>query len=234
LIETENRIEPGAGGRLKAKRITRLGKIVIEERILDNPDPAIITGALLSQVRNEGLNALPLGEVSERLRERLAFIGQPLTDVGLLTGLEDWLASMLTGKTSLSQLSDSQIADALRGLVPWETQRRLDAETPLRFTAPTGNSFAIDYGADGGPRVEVRVGELYGLAIHPSVAGKPLTFSLLSPGHKPIQTTKDIPGFWRGSWADVRKDMRGRYPRHVWPEDPASAVPVTRAKPRGT
>jgi ATP-dependent helicase HrpB len=110
----------------------------------------------------------------------------------------------------------------------------MDAEAPTRFAAPTGNTFAIDYEAEGGPRVEVRVGELYGLAEHPRVGTTPLTFSLLSPGHKPIQTTKDIPGFWKGSWSEVRKDMRGRYPKHVWPEDPASAAPVTRAKPRGT
>ena len=112
-----------------------------------------------------------------------------------------------SGKASLAQLSDGQIENALRALVPWELQRRLDAETPTRFTAPTGNSFAIDYAAEGGPKVEVRVGELYGLSVHPTVAGVPLTFSLLSPGHKPIQTTKDIPGFWKGSWADVRKEL---------------------------
>jgi ATP-dependent helicase HrpB len=233
-IETEDRIEPDANGKVRAKRIRRLGRIVVEERVVENPDPALIARALLDQVRSGGLTVLPIGEAALRLRARLAFLGAPLSDEGLLTGLADWLAPLIAGKTSLGQLTDGQIEQAWRDLIPWEVQRRLDAETPLRFTAPTGNSFAIDYGADGGPRVEVRVGELYGLAAHPAVAGVPLTFSLLSPGHKPIQTTKDIPGFWKGSWADVRKDMRGRYPKHVWPEDPANAAPVTRAKPRRT
>ena len=233
-IETEDRVEPDSNGKVRAKRIRRLGRIVVEERMVDNPDPALIARALLDQVRSGGLAVLPIGEASHRLRARLAFLGAPLTDEALIAGLADWLAPLVAGKTSLAQLTDGQIEQAWRNLVAWEVQRRLEAETPLRFTAPTGNSFAIDYGADGGPRVEVRVGELYGLAFHPTVAGVPLTFSLLSPGHKPIQTTKDIPGFWKGSWADVRKDMRGRYPKHVWPEDPANAAPVTRAKPRGT
>jgi ATP-dependent helicase HrpB len=137
---------------------------------------------------------------------------------------------------SLSALRPDVLDSALRTLVPWDLQRRLEAEAPGRWTAPTGNSFAIDYGAEGGPRVEFRVGEAYGLSEHPTVAGGrvPLTLSLLSPAHRPIQTTRDLPGFWKGSWKDVRTEMRGRYPKHVWPEDPAAAEPTTRAKPRGT
>jgi ATP-dependent helicase HrpB len=234
LIATEERIEPDDKGRVRARRLRRLGKLVVEERMIDNPDPALIAAALLGQVRDEGLSALPLGEACARLRARLGFIGEPLIDEALLADLETWLEPLLKGRKSLNDLSDHQLEGALRTLVPWDVQRRMDAEAPTRFTAPTGNTFAIDYEAEGGPRVEVRVGELYGLAEHPRVGTTPLTFSLLSPGHKPIQTTKDIPGFWKGSWSDVRKDMRGRYPKHVWPEDPASAAPVTRAKPRGT
>ncbi len=114
--------------------------------------------------------------------------------------------------------------------------RRLDREAPERWAAPTGSRLLIDYAAEGGPRLEVRVQELYGLAQHPSVAGGrvPLTLALLSPAHRPIQLTKDLPGFWKGSWREVRTEMKGRYPRHVWPEDPAAADPTTRAKPRGT
>ncbi len=233
-LVAEDRLEVEADGKVRGRRLLRLDRLTVEDRRIDKPDPAMISRALVDKVRREGLAALPLGEASERLRARLAFISHRLTDEALIADLDDWLAPMLNGKSSLAQLSDGQIENALRSLVPWEVQRRLDAETPTRFTAPTGNSFAIDYAAEGGPKVEVRVGELYGLSVHPTVAGVPLTFSLLSPGHKPIQTTKDIPGFWKGSWADVRKDMRGRYPRHVWPEDPAAAAPVTRAKPRGT
>lgn len=229
----EDRLEVEADGKVRGRRLLKLDRLVVEDRRIDRPDPAMIAAALLGDVRRRGLLALPM-DAAGPLRARLAFLGEPLTDETLLHRLDDWLTPLLRGKSSLAQLAEGQIADGIRGLVPWDIQRRLDAETPLRFTAPTGNSFAIDYAADGGPKVEVRVGELYGLSVHPTVAGTPLTFSLLSPGHKPIQTTKDIPGFWKGSWADVRKDMRGRYPKHVWPEDPAAAAPVTRAKPRGT
>ena len=229
----EDRLEVEADGKVRGRRLLTLDRLTVEDRRIEKPDPAMIAGALQDQVRRQGLGALPM-EAAGALRARLIFLGEPLSDEILISRLDDWLAPLLKGRTSLAQLSAGQVADAIRALAPWEVQRRLDAETPLRFTAPTGNSFAIDYAADGGPKVEVRVGELYGLSVHPTVAGTPLTFSLLSPGHKPIQTTKDIPGFWKGSWADVRKDMRGRYPRHVWPEDPAAALPVTRAKPRGT
>ena len=232
-IVIEDRVGPDEKGKIQARRVRRLGRLIIDEKIV-RADPQVIRAALIGQVRDQGLSALPLGEASNRLRERLTFIGEPLTDEVLAARLNEWLDSLLSNVTRLEQLSDGAIAQALLGLVPWEVQRRLDAEAPQRFTAPTGNSFAIDYSADSGPRVEVRVGELYGLAVHPTVAGVPLTLSLLSPAHRPIQTTKDLPGFWKGSWSEVRKDMRGRYPRHVWPEDPAAAAPVTRAKPRGT
>jgi len=107
---------------------------------------------------------------------------------------------------------------------------------PSHFDAPTGNRIPIDYAAESGPAIEVRVQELYGLTQHPSVANGrvPLLLILLSPAHRPIQTTRDLPGFWRGSWKDVAKDLRGRYPRHLWPDDPANAQATARAKPRGT
>lgn len=231
-LTREERLEVEADGKVRGRRLLRLDRLTVEDRVIDKPEPAMIAEALLGQARRQGLGVLPM-EAAAPLRARLAFLGEPLTDEALVERLDDWLAPLLRGRSRLADLPPGQIADAIRGLVPWDVQRRLDAEVPLRFTAPTGNSFTIDYAAEGGPKVEVRVGELYGLSMHPTVAGVPLTFSLLSPGHKPIQTTKDVPGFWKGSWADVRKDMRGRYPRHVWPEDPAGAMPVTRAKPRG-
>jgi len=232
-ITTEDRIAPDEKGKVRARRIRRLGRLIIDEKIIA-ADPQVIRGALLGQVRDGGLAVLPMGEACGRLLARLTFIGEPLTDEVLIARLDDWLGPLLAGVTSLDQLSDGRIEQAVLGQVSWEVQRRLDSEAPARFTAPTGNSFSIDYSADGGPRVEVRVGELYGLAAHPTVRGVSLTLSLLSPAHRPIQTTKDLPGFWKGSWGDVRKDMRGRYPRHVCPEDPAAAAAVTRAKPRGT
>jgi ATP-dependent helicase HrpB len=241
-LAEEDRLEESGGGRLRAKRILRLGRLTVRETTEENPDPALIAQALADRVRAEGLKALPLGEAIQGLRERTAFLRRfddawpDLSDEALVARLDEWLTPLLPGIRSLSALKPDVLDGALRALVPWELQRRLDAEAPARWTAPTGNSFAIDYAAEGGPRVEVRVQEVYGLATHPAVAGGrvPLTLALLSPAHRPVQTTKDLPGFWKGSWKDVRTDMRGRYPKHVWPEDPASAAPTTRAKPRGS
>jgi ATP-dependent helicase HrpB len=239
LVE-EDRLEESGGGRLRAKRIWRLGRLTVREAVDDNPDPALIAHALADRVRREGVAVLSWGEAAASLRERVAFLraADPawpdLSDAALAERLDDWLSPILTGVRSLATLKPDVLDGALRTLVPWELQRRLDAEAPALWTAPTGNSFAIDYAADGGPSVEVRVQEVYGLADHPTVAGRPLTLSLLSPAHRPIQTTQDLSGFWRGSWRDVRSEMKGRYPKHVWPEDPAAAQPTTRAKPRGT
>ena len=241
-LVAEDRLET-AGGKVRAKRLLRLGKLVLAERLVENPDPAMIAGALLDQVRAEGLSALRLGERGRALLDRVAFLREvdgdqwpDLSEPALIERLDEWLEPLLAGRSSLSSLDEGTLHDALKTLVPWELQRKMDALLPPRFEAPTGNTFAIDYAAEGGPRVEVRVGELYGLSEHPSVAGGkvPLTLALLSPAHRPIQITKDLPGFWKGSWREVKVEMKGRYPRHVWPDDPATAAPVTRAKPRGT
>ncbi len=239
-LETEDRIEESGGGRLRGKRLTRLGRLTVREEINEKPDPAMIASALAGRVRNEGLAKLPWGEAARSFRERGAFLRAQgaewpdLSDAALIEALDDWLTPLLTGVRSLTALKPDVLDGAVRALVPWEQQRRLESTAPARWTAPTGNSFAIDYAAEGGPRVDVRVQEVFGLTEHPRVAGVPLTLSLLSPGHRPIQTTKDLPGFWGGSWKDVRSDMRGRYPKHVWPEDPANTAPTARAKPRGT
>jgi ATP-dependent helicase HrpB len=242
-MERETRLEESGGGRLRAKRLTRLGRIVVREEIDENPDPALVQQALLAKVRSEGLKGLNWGPAATALRERIGFLrslreeGWPdLSDAGLLERLDDWLAPLLPGVRSLSALKPDVLDGAVRALVPWDLQKRLETALPSHWTAPTGSRLPIDYAAEGGPRVDVRVQEVFGLAEHPCVAGGkvPLTLALLSPAHRPIQMTKDLPGFWRGSWKDVRADMRGRYPRHVWPEDPSVAVPTTRAKPRGT
>ncbi len=239
-FEVEERLEESGGGRLRGKRLTRLGRLTIREEILESPDPALIARALADRVRREGLAALPWSPATLAWRERLAFVrsGDPawpdLSDTALIDALDDWLTPLLSGVRSLAALKPDILNCALRALIPWDLQRRLDAEAPARWTAPTGNSFTIDYAAEAGPRVDVRVQEVFGISQHPTVGGVPLTMSLLSPGHRPIQTTKDLPGFWKGSWKDVRSDMRGRYPKHVWPEDPAVAAPTARAKPRGT
>jgi ATP-dependent helicase HrpB len=156
-----------------------------------------------------------------------------LSDAALIARLDDWLDPLLDRRTALSQIPPADLAEAVANLVPWDLRRELDRLAPTHFQAPTGSRLPIDYAAEGGPEVTVRVQELFGLTTHPTVAGGPLRLVLTSPAHRPIQTTADLPGFWRGSWAAVRAEMRGRYPRHPWPEDPAAAPPTTRAKPRG-
>jgi len=240
-LTREARLQRDAGGRLKAKEVVAFGALVVEERLIANPDPALILAALLDEVRAKGVAALPWGEASAALRARAAFLhgldpaAPDLSDAALLADLGVWLAPTLAGKSALGQLTDQGLEAALRARLDHAAQRRLDAEAPPRFEAPTGSRLAIDYAAEGGPRVDVRVQELYGLTRHPAVAGGrvPLVLALLSPAHRPIQLTRDLPGFWRGAWAEVRKEMRGRYPKHLWPEDPAAATPTTRAKPRG-
>ena len=242
-IIREARIEPGPSGRLRAVRIERLGRLVLKETLDEAPSGDLIRAALLDQVRAAGLESLLWGEMGRSLRARVAFLeglGEAdlpdLGDEALVRDLDDWLGEALNGLRGLEDLSPARLDSALAGRLDYAAQRRLDALAPARWTAPTGNSFAIDYAAPGGPRVEVRVQEVFGLGVHPAVANgrAPLTLALTSPAHRPIQTTRDLPGFWRGSWREVRAEMRGRYPRHVWPEHPASAAPTSRAKPRGT
>jgi ATP-dependent helicase HrpB len=242
-IVTEDRLQPNPQGRLKAVRLKRLGKIVLEERAIDRPEPAMIAKALLAQVSDEGLSGLGWGEAAAGLRARVAFLRDldgavwpDLSDLALLSRMQEWLLPLLAGRSALAEVRDGALEAALKTLVPWDQHRRLDLLAPTHCIAPTGSRMTIDYGADGGPRAQVRVQELFGLGVHPMLAeGRvPLTLALLSPAHRPIQVTKDLPGFWRGSWKEVRSDMRGRYPRHAWPEDPANAAPTTRAKPRGT
>lgn len=242
-IESEFRLEESGAGRLRGVRVRRLGRLILDQQIDEAPDPSLIADALLERVRRGGLSLLPWGEGARSLRQRIAFLRDlgetdwpDLSDQGLMTRLDDWLAPLLPGVRNLKDLKPADLEEALKAQIPWDRQRALDQALPARWTAPTGNSFAIDYAAEGGPRVEVRVQETFGLGVHPSIAGgkAPLTLALLSPAHRPIQTTKDLPGFWKGSWKDVRADMRGRYPKHVWPEDPAAAQPTARAKPRGT
>ncbi|KQT85294.1 ATP-dependent helicase HrpB [Aurantimonas sp. Leaf443] len=240
---TEEVVAFDAGAReVRARRVTRLGRAVLSETPFAVPAGEAATAALLSGLRRLGLSALPLGKEGERLLRRLRFLakayGEPwpdLSDEALLAGLEDWLAPYLPGVTALSRIDPGLLSEALRGLVPAEARGRLEALAPSHFDAPSGSRVAIRYEEDQ-PVLSVRVQELFGLREHPAIAdGRlKLTVELLSPAHRPIQVTRDLPGFWAGSWKDVRADLRGRYPRHVWPEDPASAQATARAKPRGT
>jgi ATP-dependent helicase HrpB len=241
LIETEDRLAREPSGRAVIRRSRRIGAIVLDERVVGAPDAAALSAALQSEVEAGGLGALAWGEHSSALRARLAFLHQldpiwpDVSDAGLMEAKETWLWPLLDGARSLDAISDAPLTEALRGLIPWELQRKLEVWAPARLTTPLGSA-AIDYAAEGGPRVDIRVQELFGVTTHPAVAeGRvPLTLALLSPARRPVQVTKDLPGFWAGSWAAVRAEMRGRYPRHPWPENPAEAQATSRAKPRGT
>ncbi len=153
----------------------------------------------------------------------------------MIDRLDDWLLPFLAGASSFAAISSGTLSAGLMALVPHDLQRRIDALAPTHFDAPSGSHVPIRYDGEW-PVLAIRVQELFGLDRHPAIANGsvPLTLELLSPAHRPIQTTRDLPGFWRGSWADVRADMRGRYPRHVWPENPLAAAATSRAKPRGT
>jgi ATP-dependent helicase HrpB len=239
-IEVEDRLVREPSGRMTMKRRRRIGALTLDERDLGTPDKAAVAAAIKAEIEAEGLVALRWGDQASALRARLAFARgfddawPDVSEEGLMARREDWLWPLLDGAGALDRIGDSTLAEALRGLIPWDLQRRLDEVAPARLTTPLGSA-AIDYGADGGPRVDIRVQELFGVTTHPTVGGgrTPLTLALLSPARRPIQMTKDLPGFWNGSWKDVRADMRGRYPRHPWPDNPAEAQATSRAKPRG-
>lgn len=241
LIETEERLAREPSGRAVIKRIRRIGAIVLDEKVIGTPDASQLSAVLKAEVEAEGIGALNWGEQASALRARLAFLHgldpawPDVSDDGLMAAREDWLWPVLEGARSLTAIGDGRLADALRGLIPWDLQRRLDELAPPRLMTPLGSA-SIDYGAEGGPCVEIRVQELFGVTTHPTVGGGrvPLTLALLSPARRPVQVTQDLPGFWAGSWAAVRSEMRGRYPRHPWPENPAEAQATNRAKPRGT
>jgi ATP-dependent helicase HrpB len=157
------------------------------------------------------------------------------SDAALLADLDAWLPSALHGVSRLDELADGRLGRALAAMLDHAQRRALETKAPPRLETPAGGSHAIDYEAEGGPAVEVRLQELFGVREHPKIAdGRvPLTLRLLSPAHRPVQTTRDLPGFWKGSYAAVRAEMRGRYPKHPWPDDPIAAEPTRRAKPRG-
>ena len=189
-----------------------------------------------------GLDKLPWSKAALQFRQRVQFLRRAegeewpdLSNEGLARSTAVWLEPLLPDKTARSELGADDLSNAVMSLVPWNRRRRLDAEAPTHFTAPSGSHVPIDYEAEQGPTVSIRVQELFGLARHPSVAGGrvPLVIELLSPAHRPVQVTRDLPGFWRGSYSQVRAEMRGRYPKHPWPDDPLSAPATRRAKPRG-
>ncbi|PZU09959.1 MAG: ATP-dependent helicase HrpB [Sphingobium sp.] len=226
------RFRPANGG-VEALRERRLGAVRLSSGSDDRPDPDAVVAALTDGVRAGGLSLLPWSDAALSLRMRAGFAGlETLSDDALMATLDDWLPPLLLGRRRLGDLDRSALSGVLEGLIGWEGKSQLDRLAPPDFRSPAGSHHAIDYAAEGGPRVELRVQALFGLSVHPTVGSQhiPLVLSLTSPAGRPIQTTRDLPGFWAGNWRDVAKEMRGRYPRHPWPDDPASASATLRTK----
>ena len=227
---------------LRGRRSRRLGAIALTEQTRKVEASEESARALAAGMARVGVAKLPWTKALTQWRDRVMFLRKAegdewpdLSDAALVANV-DWLVPAFADKTSVSALAGDELSNVLHELLPWPLRRRLDTEAPTHFEAPTGTRAAIDYEAEAGPTISIRLQELFGLAQHPTIAGGriPLVLELLSPGHKPVQITRDLPGFWRGSYAAVRTEMRGRYPRHPWPDDPLAAAPTRRAMPRGT
>jgi ATP-dependent helicase HrpB len=228
---------------VRARRKRRLHAVTLLEAPLPIQPSADTARVLANGLIGTGLDRLPWPKSLKQWRDRVMFLrnaeGEPwpdLSDAALADQYEAWLVPALFDKTALREFSADDMSKALMTLLPWELRGRLEREAPTYFEAPTGTLLAIDYESEQGPTIAVKLQELFGLNTHPSIANGaiPLVLELLSPAQRPVQVTRDLPGFWRGSYAAVRSDLRGRYPRHPWPEDPANAIPTRRVKPRGT
>ena len=222
--------------RVLTRHQQKLGALVLQDRIWKEAPAENIAAAMLEGVRELGL---VLNAAAARFVARVSLVragGEPLPDMsanGLIDTLEDWLLPHLGGVRSADDWKRFDLMPALRAALDWNQTQRLDRMAPPHFITPLGRKVPIDYGPEQ-PQISVRLQEMFGVTRHPFIAGVPLKVTLLSPAQRPVQVTTDLPGFWASSYTDVRKDMRGRYPRHPWPEDPTVADPTVRAKPRGT
>jgi ATP-dependent helicase HrpB len=226
---------------LRGRKSRRLGALVLSDQPLAINPGEDAAQKLATGIASVGLDRLPWTKALQQWRDRAMFLRASegdqwpdLTDAALGKSARDWLAPALTTKTAIGELTPDELEAAVSELLPWPLRRRLEAEAPTHFEAPTGSRVPIDYQAEGGPKIAIRVQELFGLDRHPAIAGGkvPLLIDLLSPAHRPVQTTRDLPGFWRGSYTAVRAEMRGRYPKHPWPDDPIAATATRRAKQR--
>ncbi|HXG99862.1 MAG TPA: ATP-dependent helicase HrpB [Sphingomicrobium sp.] len=238
---SEVRFDPATAA-ITATRGRRLGAIRLSSAPDPKPDHIAIESGLLDAVRRHGLTILPWPESAIALRHRAAFAAlhdpliPDLSEPALLARLDDWLVPLLTGQRRLDAVSPGALRHALDALLGYDAARAVDRLAPPDFNSPAGSSHPIDYSAPAGPTIEVRAQALFGLDHHPNIASGrvPLIIAITSPAHRPIQTTRDLPAFWAGSWREVAKEMRGRYSRHPWPDDPASAPPTLRTKRAST
>jgi ATP-dependent RNA helicase HrpB len=240
-IETENIVEWDDRARtVRARSRVRIGSIVLKDVAANIPDDDAAVNVLLDVVRHEGIAALPWSDEANLRRMRIAFLRTrdrawpDVSDGGLMERVGDWLAPLLVGRMSLNGMGHD-LDRALAGMLDWRQRESLDKLAPVHYVAPTGTRVAIDYANPVAPSIAVRLQEMFGVRDTPTVDGGrvSLTVQLLSPARRPVQVTRDLAGFWSGSYFDVRKELRGRYPKHVWPDDPLTATATSRAKRRG-
>jgi ATP-dependent helicase HrpB len=240
LQEQEVLWDPAAGG-VKARQRLRLGAIILKEKPLQEPNPDLLVQALITGIRAESLELLPWSRSSRQLQERVVFLHHShagewpdMRDEALLEALEDWLAPHLYGMTSKGALGRLNLTNILEEMLTWEQRRWLEDWAPTHIQVPSGSRIPVDYSVAESPTLSVRLQEMFGLSDTPRIAkGRvPLTLHLLSPAQRPVQVTKDLASFWRDAYFEVKKDLKGRYPKHYWPDDPMAAMPTNRAKPR--
>jgi ATP-dependent helicase HrpB len=227
-----------ASSTVQARRRERLGAIVLRDTALPDPDPRLVREAMLGAIHKRGIAALPWSDAATRMRERIAFVGMhsdnwpDVSDSALVERLDDWLAPALDGVRRWTDLARIDFVAALQGLLDWRQRRELDSLAPTHIEVPSGSRIGVDYSDPASPVLAVRIQEVFGLAESPRLANGrvPVTMHLLSPAHRPVQVTRDLAGFWRTSYFDVRKDLRGRYPKHDWPENPLVATATRRTK----
>jgi ATP-dependent helicase HrpB len=231
-----------AAGRVVARRRRMLGALTLSEAPLATPDPAAVAEAVLAGVRAAGLDALPWTADARQLRERLTFLHHldparwpDASEPALTASLEAWLLPFVAGIRRLAELRQVDLAAALMARVPHGEARRLDELAPTHIEVPSASRIRIDYSDPAAPALAVRLQEVFGLLETPRVGGGrvPLTMQLLSPAQRPVQVTRDLASFWRDAYFEVRKDLRGRYPKHHWPDDPLAAQPTRRTRRKG-
>jgi ATP-dependent helicase HrpB len=222
-----------------ARRRRRLGAIVLTEAPLRDPDPRAVSAALLDRVTSEGIAALPWTDAARALRSRLGFLHRldsawpDVSDAALSGTLAEWLGPAVAGLRRRQDLARIDLAALLLGRLTWEQRRAIETLAPTHVQVPSGSRIPIDYGDPASPVLAVRLQEVFGLAETPRIGGDvPLTLHLLSPARRPVQVTRDLGSFWRTGYFDVRKDLKGRYPKHYWPDDPLEAEPTRRTRPR--
>ncbi|HEX6041564.1 ATP-dependent helicase HrpB [Longimicrobium sp.] len=240
-VETEEAVAWDADAKaVRARRRVRLGALVLREAPLADPDPDLVTTALLEAIAGAGLDALPWSKASAQLRERMALMHRhdpswpDVSDAALAEELADWLGPYVYGLTKWDEVQRLDLTDILLNLLGWERRTALDTLVPSHLEVPSGSRIPIDYADPDAPVLAARLQELFGMTETPRVAGGrvPLVIHLLSPAHRPVQVTRDLASFWKTGYFEVKKDLKGRYPKHYWPDDPLQAQATSRVRPR--